>query len=480
MDTKEFRQWAHHFADWMADYYEDIEKFPVKSQVLPGEIGAKLPLFPPAESEDMENIFIDFREIILPGITHWQSPDFFAYFPANGSFPSILGEMLTAALGAQCMIWETSPAAAELEERVMDWLKLMTGLPQSWSGVIQDTASTSTLAAILSAREKYSGFGVNNAGFAGYEGLRVYCSTETHSSIEKAVKIAGIGRQNLVKVQVDDQFRMDVKALRKAITGDLEAGLKPCCVVATLGTTGSTSVDPLSEIAGICREFNLWLHVDAAYGGTALLLPEYRWMTEGIERADSIVFNPHKWMFTNFDCSAYFVKDKESLIRTFEILPEYLKTATRGQVNDYRDWGVPLGRRFRALKLWFVIRSFGVDGLKSRISEHIEMAKWFERQVIASDGFELLAPRIFSVVCFRYHPLGLSAVEVNHFNQQLLQVINKTGKLYLSHTKLNGNFVLRMSIAQTETRQHHVEAAWESIRTIAANLNPKLHNGEKS
>jgi len=333
METAEFREWAHRLADWMADYYENIESFPVKSQVLPGEIMARLPMLPPVKSENMESIFSDFREIILPGITHWQSPDFYAYFPANGSFPSILGEMLTAALGAQCMIWETSPAAAELEERVMDWLKQMTGLPVSWSGVIQDTASTSTLAAILSARERYFDFRINEAGFASHEGLRVYCSTETHSSIEKAIKIAGIGRQHLVKVRVDEQFRMDADALRKAIINDIELGLKPCCVVATLGTTGTTSVDPLAEIAAICHEYNIWLHIDGAYGGTALLLPEYRWMIKGIEQADSFVFNPHKWMFTNFDCSAYFVKDKESLIRTFEILPEYLKTATRGKVN---------------------------------------------------------------------------------------------------------------------------------------------------
>jgi len=466
METAEFREWAHRLADWMADYYENIESFPVKSQVLPGEIMARLPMLPPVKSENMESIFSDFREIILPGITHWQSPDFYAYFPANGSFPSILGEMLTAALGAQCMIWETSPAAAELEERVMDWLKQMTGLPVSWSGVIQDTASTSTLAAILSARERYFDFRINEAGFASHEGLRVYCSTETHSSIEKAIKIAGIGRQHLVKVRVDEQFRMDADALRKAIINDIELGLKPCCVVATLGTTGTTSVDPLAEIAAICHEYNIWLHIDGAYGGTALLLPEYRWMIKGIEQADSFVFNPHKWMFTNFDCSAYFVKDKESLIRTFEILPEYLKTATRGKVNDYRDWGVPLGRRFRALKLWFVIRSFGVEGLKSRISEHIDMAKWFEKQVIESDGYELMAPRMFSVVCFRYHPDGMPLEDVNIFNQQLLQAINKTGKLYLSHTRLNGNFVLRMSIAQTETRQHHVEAAWRTIQDI--------------
>lgn len=471
METGEFREWAHRFADWMADYYDNIEKLPVKSQALPGSIAAGLPLSPPSGGESMEQIFDDFRKIIIPGISHWQSPNFYAYFPANGSFASVLGEMLTAALGSQCMMWETSPAAAELEERVMDWLKQMTGLPASWSGVIQDTASTSTLAAILCARERYFDFRINEAGYSGHEGLRVYCSTETHSSVEKAVKISGIGRQHLVKVPVDDQYRMDAEALRKSIIRDLETGLKPCCVVATLGTTGCTSIDPLSEIAAVCREFNVWLHVDAAYGGTALLLPEYRWMIKGIEQADSLVFNPHKWMFTNFDCSAYFVKDKESLIRTFEILPEYLRTGTYGLVNDYRDWGIQLGRRFRALKLWFVIRSFGVEGLRDKISAHIEMAKWFENKVLSTPGFELMAPRTLSLVCFRYHPAGIGEAQIiNELNEKLLQIINKSGRLYLSHTKLKGNYVLRMSIAQTRTEQRHVEAAWNLIAETVNSL----------
>jgi aromatic-L-amino-acid/L-tryptophan decarboxylase len=468
MEIAEFRKWAHHFVDWMADYHENIEKYPVKSQVKPGEIAAKLPSSPPAGSEGMEQIFNDFREIILPGITHWQNPNFFAYFPANGSLPSILGEMLTASLGAQCMMWETSPAAAELEERAMDWLKEMTGIPASWSGVIQDTASTSTLAAILCARERAFNFRINETGFSGLDGLRVYCSTETHSSIEKAVKIAGIGRQHLVKVKVDDAFCMDVSALRKSIISDIENGLKPCCVIATLGTTGCTSIDPLAEIADVCHEFGVWLHIDAAYGGTALLLPEYRWMIKGLELADSLVFNPHKWMFTNFDCSAYFIKDKENLIRTFEILPEYLKTRSRGQVNDYRDWGIPLGRRFRALKLWFVIRSYGVEGLKEKITSHIEMAKWFEKQIVTTHCFELMAPRTLSVVCFRYHPEGISNEEILYdLNQRLLQALNKSGKLYLTHTKLKGKLVIRMSVAQTDTQQHHVEAAWKLIQKLA-------------
>ncbi|NVO20617.1 MAG: aminotransferase class I/II-fold pyridoxal phosphate-dependent enzyme [Bacteroidetes bacterium] len=471
METPEFRLWAHKFADWMADYYENIEDLPVKSMVCPGEILSKLPELPPEGGESMSQLFEDFQSIILPGMTHWQSPNFFAYFPANGSLPSILAEMLTAAMGAQCMIWETSPAAAELEERVMDWLKVMTGLPSGWSGVIQDTASTATLAAILSAREKCGFFSSNETGLSQHQQLRVYCSTETHSSIDKAVKIAGIGRQNLVKVIIDKQFRMDSEALRSAIQSDIELGFKPCCVVATLGTTSSVSIDPLKEIAEVCKELGVWLHVDAAYAGSALLLPEFRWMIEGIDQVDSFVFNPHKWLFTNFDCSAYFVKDKESLIKTFEILPEYLKTGTRGLVNDYRDWGVPLGRRFRALKLWFVIRSYGVEGLKEAIRNHIEYACWFETQVAESLEFEIMATRHLSVVCFRFHPKHKDdQAELDRLNATLLEAINRSGKAYLTHTKLNGQYVMRMAIAQTRVKRENVQNTWELIKRIASEL----------
>jgi aromatic-L-amino-acid decarboxylase len=468
MNNTEFREWAHILADRMADYYEHIEEYPVKSKVKPGEIFAQLPSAPPFESEDMTHIMSDFESIIMPGITHWQSPNFFAYFPANSSYPSILAEMLTASLGAQGMLWDTSPAAAELEEKIMNWLKSMTGLPVNWDGVIQDTASTSTLSAILIARERFMNYGINESGFSGTEKLRVYCSTETHSSVDKAVKIAGIGRKNLVKIPTDARYRMDAALLKKAINEDISAGFKPLCVVATLGTTGCTSVDPLNEIAAVCEESGIWLHVDAAYGGTALLLPEYRWMIEGIEKADSFVFNPHKWMFTNFDCSAYFVKDKESLIRTFEILPEYLKTGNRGLVNDYRDWGIQLGRRFRALKLWFVIRSYGVNQLQEKIREHIKIAHWLEQEVIDDRDFEIMAPVPLSLVCFRYRPSCVTGTEIlNRVNENLLQSLNSTGKLFLTHTKLNGQYTLRMSIGGTLTTQEHVEKAWNLIKETA-------------
>ncbi len=472
MNNTEFRLWAHKLADSMADYYENIETYPVKSTVKPGQILSQLPASAPADGEDMSQIMSDFENIIMPGITHWQSPNFFAYFPANGSYPSILAEMLTASLGAQCMVWDTSPAAAELEEMMMNWLKTMTGLPSNWHGVIQDTASTSTLAAILCARERMTDYAINEGGYTGNEKLRVYCSSEAHSSVEKAVKIAGIGKENLVKIGTDAEYRMNPELLRKAITADLSAGYAPLCVVAALGTTGCTAVDPLEEISTICADFALWLHVDAAYAGSALLLPEYRWMITGIEKADSFVFNPHKWMFTNFDCSAYFVKDKESLIRTFEILPEYLKTSSRGLVNDYRDWGIPLGRRFRALKLWFVIRSYGVVQLQEKIREHISIARWLEEQVVNHHEFEIMAPVPLSLVCFRYRPSCVIGTEfLNRVNKELLDKLNATGRIFLTHTKLNGQYTLRMSIAGTHTTQQHVEKAWELIKETAPGCN---------
>jgi len=472
MNNSEFREWAHRLADRMADYHEHVEEYPVKSVVKPGEIITQLPDKPPAESDSMTRIMNDFEKIIMPGITHWQSPNFFAYFPANVSYPSILAEMLTASLGAQCMVWDTSPAAAELEELVMNWLKKMTGLPESWHGVIQDTASTSTLAAILSAREKFTKYSINESGFDGKEKLRVYCSSETHSSVEKAVKIAGIGRKNLVKIPTDVQYRMDAAKLRKAIAEDIKEGFKPLCVIATLGTTGCTAIDPIKEITAVCSETGTWLHVDAAYAGTALLLPEFRWMIEGIEQADCLVFNPHKWMFTNFDCSAYYVKDKEALIQTFEILPEYLKTGNRGLVNDYRDWGIPLGRRFRALKLWFVIRSFGVTQLQEKIREHIRLAQWFEKQVISQPTFEIMAPVPLSLVCFRYRPSCIIGTEnLNRVNEELLKKLNATGKIFLTHTKLKGQYTLRLSVAGTHTTMEHVTEAWKLIKKTAAGCN---------
>lgn len=470
MTPDEFRKHAHEVVEWMAEYMEHIEDYPVKSAVKPGEIFKKIQDAPPSEPESFSALMKDFEEIIMPGITHWQSPNFFAYFPANTSPPSILAEMLTSALSAQCMIWETSPAAAELEERMMIWLRDLIGLPPDFEGVIQDTASTSTLAAIITAREKISKFTVNEEGFKNAGTLRVYCSGQTHSSVEKAVKIAGIGRKNLVKVAVNDDYSMNQEKLREAITEDKKNGFIPCCIIATLGTTGTASVDPLRAIGEISRENGIWLHVDAAMGGTALILPEFQWMLDGREYIDSFVFNPHKWMFTSFDCSAFFIRDTESLIKTFEILPEYLKTRTRGKVNDYRDWGIPLGRRFRALKLWSVIRSYGTNGLRNKIRYHISLASRLAEKISAEPDFELLAPVSLNLVCFRYHPSGITEDKLNSANELLNHTLNDTGRIFLSHTMLNGRYTLRMVTGQTNVTLDHVEKAWDLIRDKARKI----------
>jgi len=470
MTPDEFRKHAHELVEWMAGYMENVENLPVKSLVKPGEIFNKIPDKPPLHSESFDSLMKDFNEIIMPGISHWQNPNFFAYFPANTSPASILAEMLIATLGAQCMIWETSPAAAELEEKMMIWLRELIGLPSGFEGVIQDSASTATLAAILTAREKTTGFSGNIEGIKKSGILKVYCSEQTHSSVEKAVKISGIGSKNLVKIPVKDDFSMDPEKLKEAITYDKNNGQIPCCVVATLGTTGTTSVDPLKAIGEICHENDIWLHVDAAMAGTALILPEFQWMLDGKEYIDSFVFNPHKWMFTNFDCTAYFVKDAGALIKTFEILPEYLKTRTRGKVNDYRDWGVPMGRRFRALKLWSVIRTYGVEGLRDKVRNHIAIAAKLSEMISKEDDFEILAPVIISVVCFRYNPGGYTEDQINILNEKLNHQLNDSGKIYLSHTVLNGIYTLRMVTAQTNVTLGHVERAWVLIMETARSL----------
>lgn len=471
MDSKAFRKQAHAFVEWMADYLENNADLPVKSQVKPGDILAQIPGSPPRESESMDEIFGDFKNIILPGMTHWQSPNYFAYFTANSSYPSVLAEMLTSTLGAQCMVWETSPAAAELEERVMNWLRDMIGLPGSFEGVIQDTASTATLVALLTAREKVAAYRINEKGFSGEEHFRIYCSTEAHSSIEKAVKIAGFGKNNLVKIETDETLAVRPEKLKAAVEKDISEGRTPLCVIAALGTTGTGAIDPLQPIAEICREKNIWLHVDAAWAGTALVLPGQRYMIEGIEAVDSFVFNPHKWMFTNFDCSAYFVKDVGALLKTFEILPEYLKTGTRGQVNDYRDWGIQLGRRFRALKLWFVIRDYGVEGIRSKVKDHIQWAGELAARVKKEPGFVLVEPQHLGLVCFRYAPDNVKGEKaLNALNQQLMNALNDTGRIYLTHTKVGGLVTLRMVIGQTSVTRDHVMHAWDLVKQVAQGM----------
>lgn len=466
MNSEEFRKVGYEFVDWMTDYLEGIEDYPVKPDTEPGDIYQQLPTQAPAQAESMDAIFKDFKEIILPGMTHWQSPSFHAYFPGNNSKPSILAEMLTATMGAQCMVWATSPAATELEDRLMEWLRQMVGLKDNWVGSIQSGASDATLNAILTAREKASGFSTNDMGLVN-NNYRIYASDQIHSSIDKAIAIAGIGKNNLVKIAVDEAFALRVEELEDAIQQDLKDGKKPLMIIAALGTTGSTAIDPLSKMVQIAKKHNIWLHVDAALAGTALMLDSMRWLADGVEEADSFVFNPHKWMFTNFDASAYFVKDKQALINTFSVTPEYLRTKEDEQVNNYRDWGVPLGRRFRALKLWFVIRNYGVDGLKEKIASHLKMAQWFKRQVVTAEDFEVLAPVPLNTICFRKVVEGKSLAELNKINEELMHSLNKSGELFLTHIKLNGIYTLRMVIGQTEVEQRHVEKAWNLIKSTS-------------
>ena len=455
----------------MADYFEEVEQYPVAPDVNPGDILQKLPDSAPKRGERFEDIFHDFEQKIMPGMTHWESPNFMGYFPANKSYPSVLAEMLTATLGAQCMSWLTSPAATELEEQVMEWLREMIDLPSTFTGVIQSTASTSTLCALLMAREETSDFKINADGFSEDEKMKIYCSAETHSSIEKDVKIAGFGKNNLHTIPVDGDFALQPEALEEAIRKDLESGCRPTAVVATIGTTGSTAIDPLKSIGKICDRYDIFLHVDAAYAGTALLLPEMRWIAEGIEYADSFVFNPHKWMFTNFDCSAFFVQNKDLLIRTFAIMPEYLKTSEDQRVKNYRDWGIPLGRRFRALKLWFVIRNLGITGLQEKVRKHIELAHKLEEKIRDHRDFELLAPVPFNMLCFRFHPQHISDNEkLNELNEQLLNNIQQSGKLFLTHTKLDDIYTIRMVIGNTNVSQKHIDKAWSLIQSVASKL----------
>ena len=453
----------------MADYLENVERYPVRAQTKPGEIAAKLPIAPPEQAEAMDAIFADFQSLVLPGITHWQHPSFFAYFPANSSPPSLLAEMLTATLGAQCMLWQTSPAATEMETRVLDWLRQMIGLPDGFHGVIQDSASSAILCAILTARERATGWQTNEKGIT--ERMTVYCSSETHSATEKDAKVAGIGRANVRKVPIDGRFVMRADRLNAMLRGDLAAGAKPICVVASLGTTGVGAMDPLRPIGEVCRRHGVFLHVDAAWAGSALVLPHHRALLDGIEHVDSFVFNPHKWLFTNFDCSAHFVRDPRALVRTFAINPVFLVSREGNQVVDYRDWGVQLGRRFRALKLWFVIRTYGVAGLRRMIAQHIVLAEELERWVVSAADFELMAPRSLALINFRYHPRGVDDPgALDKLNSRLLEALNDSGALYLTQNLVHGAYTIRLSIGQTSTERRHVEAAWQRIQETARSL----------
>ena len=470
MDPETFRREAHRVADWIADYLAAPERYPVLAKVRPGDLTTALPVEPPEHGEPFESIFADFERLIVPAITHWNHPGFFAYFAITGSGPGILAEFLSAALNVQAMLWRTSPAATELEEVALAWLRRLIGLPDAFEGVIYDTASISTLHALTAARE-IAVPGVRRAGLSGRPDLprvRVYCSDQTHSSIDKAVMLLGLGHESLRHVASDEQFRMRPQALAAAIAEDRANGWRPTAVVATVGTTSSTSVDPVPEIAAICRREDLWLHVDAAYAGVAAMVPGYEWILRGAEAADSVVVNPHKWLFTPFDLSVLFCRRMDVVCSAFALTPEYLITRESG-VRNLMDTGIQLGRRFRALKLWMVLRHFGAHGLRERLVEHMRLARLFASWVDDDSRFERLAPVPFSVVCFRTRA-GASDRETDQINERLLELVNASGEIFLSHTRLNGRYALRLAIGNLRTTETHVRRAWELLTSCAAQL----------
>jgi len=470
MNKEEFRRFGHEFVDWIADYFERIEELPVLAAIEPGDLKAQLPSQPPQQGEPMDRILGDLDRLIVPALTHWSHPSFFAYFATSTSGPGILGEMLAAAFDNKAMLWRTSPASTELEEVTLDWLRQMMGLDPGMIGIIYDTASVSSMHAIAAAREGVEQR-IREEGMSGRTDLpllRVYVSEQAHSSIEKAVITLGLGQRGMRKIPTDKDFRMDAKALQKAITEDKRDGYLPFCIVATVGTTSTSSIDPVAEIIPIGEEHAMWLHVDAAYAGSAAIVPEFRSILAGCERADSLVTNPHKWLFTPFDLSVLYCRHMDLLKRAFSLVPEYLKTPEQEKVRSGSDYGIQLGRRFRALKLWMVIRYFGHEGLAARIREHVRLANLFASWVRESRDWELMAPVAFSLVCFRYAPAGTSDVERDRINEAIMHAVNAGGEIFLSHTKLNGRFTLRLAIGNIRTEERHVALAWERLRAMAA------------
>jgi len=477
MDIESFRRDGHRLIDWIAEYLAHPERYPVLAQVEPGQVRRALPEEPPEKPEPLEAILQDVEKVIAPGLTHWNHPSFFAYFAISSSGPGILGELLSAAFNVNAMLWRTAPAATELEELVLDWLRKLLGLPPQFMGLINDTASVSSLCAIAAAREAL-GLRIQEEGMPGRSDLprlRLYTSEQAHSSIEKAAIVLGLGQAGVRKIAVDEQFRLRSQDLETAIEEDLKAGWRPFCVAATVGTTSTTSVDPVPEIADICERYKLWLHVDAAYAGAAAILSEKRWALAGCERADSIVVNPHKWLFVPIDCSAFYCRHPSILMQAFSLVPEYLRTSEDDRVRNLMDYGIQLGRRFRALKLWMVLRAFGSEGLRQHLRAHIALAERFRGWIEASPNFELLAPVPFSVVCFRSRPHDLPACPeteayLNRLNERLLESVNRTGEVFLSHTELNGRFTLRLAIGNLRTTEAHVRRAWDLLQEHGAQL----------
>ena len=468
MTPDEFRVVGHRLIDWIADYRATVANRPVMARTAPGEVKARFPASPPATPEDFEEMFRDLEKIVLPGLSHWQHPSFFAYFPANSSLASVLGDYLSTGLGVLGLSWQSSPALTELEEVVTDWVRQMVGLSSTWSGVIQDTASTSTLVALLCARERTTGFAMSQGGLpAAKQPLIIYASDQSHSSVGKAALLAGFGRDNVRMVAHDDAYAMLPEHLGAAIDKDKADGKQPCAIVATTGTTTTTAIDPLQAIARVARSHGLWLHVDAAMVGSAMILPECRWMWEGVEGADSLVLNAHKWLGAAFDCSVYYVRDPEHLVRVMSTNPSYLQSAADGRVKNLRDWGIPLGRRFRALKLWCLLRAEGVTALQARLRRDLENARWLAEQVRSTNSWRVLAPVLLQTVCIRHEPPGLEGNGLDEHTLGWTDRVNRSGGAYLTPAILDDRWMVRVSVGAELTERHHVEALWSLIRREA-------------
>ncbi len=469
MNSEEFRRAGHALIDRIADYRDTVRQRSVMARTVPGDIIASLPASPPENSESVDDILRDVDDIIVPGLTHWQHPSFFGYFPSNGLFASVLGDFLSTGLGVIGLSWQSSPALSELEEVVTNWMRQMVGLSSEWSGVIQDTASTSTLVALLCARERTTNYGLARAGLQGESSpLVIYVSSHSHSSVGKAALLAGFGRDNVRVVAHDDEFAMKPEALEAAIAADVAAGRQPCAVVATTGTTTTTALDPVAAIAEIARKFGLWLHVDAAMAGSAMILPECRWMWNGIEHADSVVLNAHKWLGAAFDCSLYYVRDAAHLVRVMSTTPSYLQSAVDEKVKNLRDWGIPLGRRFRALKLWFLIREQGVEGLRRRLRRDLANAQWLVERVRAADNWRLLAPVHLQTLCVRHEPAGAIDEALDRHTLEWAGRVNTSGKAYLTPALLDGRWMVRVSIGAERTELSNVEALWTLLQAVVA------------
>ena len=483
MPAEEFRQFGHQLIDWIAGFLENVGNLPAFPNVRPGDISGKLPEAPPVKGEAMDEILADVDRILMPGMAHWNHPRFFAYFTSSGSGPGILGELLGAAFNANTMLWQSCPSAVELEQVTLDWLRQMIGLPPEFWGVSYDGGSSSTFHAIAAAREQLAELHVRERGLAGrvdVPKLRLYTSDQGHSSIDKAAVALGFGLDSVRRVSVDDQYQMNPRALEEAIAEDRSIGILPFCVIATIGSTSCTSIDPVRAIAGICERECLWLHVDAAHGGAAAVVPEMSHVLDGCDRADSVVINPHKWLFVPLDLSVLYTRKPEALRRAFSLVPEYLRTGTEDGVVNYMDYGIPLGRRFRALKLWFTLRYFGVEGIADRSREHIRLARRFAGWVAEHAEFELLAPVPLSTVCFRARPTGLAGEEeLNRLNAELLEAVNATGEAFLSHTKLNGRYTLRLVVSHLRTEERHLRRVWEIVRDQMGHGRGRIRTDQK-